>query len=168
MKSYKDDIERIAKFSNEIRKLTLKRLKEVPDGFINWRLNNTAMSFAHLVQHIINVDEIFFNLTTTTTTSKKYTWLLGSEEPHKNVDDTIYTSMLKKLKDYGIKRDTIISSFNDTSINELVFDENGESMSTWWFLMHKVLEHETYHRGQLAAYLKVLKGESSEISRFIE
>ena len=161
MKSYKDDIDQLAQFSNEIRKLTLKRLKEVPDGFINWRLNNTAMSFSHLIQHIINVDEIFFSLTTTT--NKNYLWITGSEEPHKNIDDAIYASMLKKLKNYGVKRDTIISSFNDTSINELVFDQNGESMSIWWFLMHRVLEHETYHRGQLAAYLKVLKGESSEI-----
>ena len=133
----------------------------MPDGFINWRLNNTAMSFAHLVQHIINVDDMFFSLTTTN--NKKYTWILGSEEPHKNVDDALYTSMLKKLKDFGVKRDKIISSFNDTSINELVFDENRESMTTWWFLMHKVLEHEIYHRGQIAAYLKVLKGETSKL-----
>tara|TARA_R110000868_G_scaffold186863_1_gene429369 strand:+ start:518 stop:1003 length:486 start_codon:yes stop_codon:yes gene_type:complete len=161
MKSYKDDIARLAQLSNEIRKLTLKRLKEVPDGFINWRLNNTAMSFSHLIQHIINVDEIFFSLTTTT--NKNYIWIMGFEEPHINVNESNYASMLKKLKNFGVKRDTIISSFNDTSINELVKDENGESMTLWWFLMHKVLEHETYHRGQIATYLKVLKGESSEI-----
>jgi len=161
MKTHENNFEQLTAFSSKIRQLTLKRLEEIPDGFINWRLNNTAMSFAHLIQHIINIDDMFFNLTTTT--NKKYTWILGSEEPHKNVDDTIYTSMLKKLKDYGVKRDTIISSFNEISINELVFDKNGESMTTWWFLMHKVLEHETYHRGQLAAYLKVLKGESIKI-----
>jgi len=151
MKTYENNFEQLAAFSAKIRQLTLKRLEEIPDGFVNWRLNNTAMSFAHLVQHVVNVDDMFFSLTTTT--NKKFTWLLGSEEPHKTIDDTSYTSMLKKLKDYGVKRDKIISSFNDASINELVFDENGESITIWWFLMHKVLEHETYHRGQIAAYL---------------
>jgi uncharacterized damage-inducible protein DinB len=48
-------------------------------------------------------------------------------------------------------------------MNEQIIDENGEKMTFWWFLMHKILEHEVYHRGQVAAYLKVLKGESSEI-----
>lgn len=161
MKSDKNNFEQLAEYSSKIRQLTLKRLKETPDGFINWRLNNTAMSFAHLVQHIIKVDEMFFNLTTTN--NKKFTWTLGSEEPHVNVDETTYASLIKKLQDFGVKRDTIISSFNDTSINELAEDENGESMTIWWFLMHKVLEHETYHRGQIAAYLKVLKGESSKV-----
>ena len=144
-----------------MRKLTLKRLEDVPDGYINWRLNNTAMSFAHLVQHIINVDEIFFSLATTN--CKKYRWILGSEEPYVNVDQATYASMLKKLKDFGVKRDTIITTFNDSLIKMLVCDENGEDVTLWWFLMHKVLEHETYHRGQIAAYLKVLKGESNKI-----
>jgi uncharacterized damage-inducible protein DinB len=150
-------LDQLAALSAEIRRLTLKRLEEIPEGFINWRLNNTAMSFAHLVQHIINVDDMFFNLTTTT--NKKYTWILGTEEPHINLNEENYTSLLKKLKDFGVKRDTIISSFNDTTINELVSNENGEETTVWWFLLHKVLEHETYHRGQIAAYLKVLKGE---------
>lgn len=117
------------------------------------------MSFAHLVQHIINVDEMFFNLTTTN--KKTFTWLLGTEEPHVDIDKAIYKSMLKKLKNYGAKRDKIIRSFNTASVNELVHNNKDEKMTIWWFLMHKVLEHETYHRGQIAAYLKVLKGESS-------
>jgi hypothetical protein len=36
-----ESIQRLAEFSSEIREITLKRLEEVPDGFINWRLNNT-------------------------------------------------------------------------------------------------------------------------------
>jgi uncharacterized damage-inducible protein DinB len=158
MKPHKDDFDRLAGFSNEIRRLTLKRLEEVPEGFINWHLNNTAMSFAHLVQHIVNIDEMFFSLATTS--KRTYKWELASEEPHVNVNETTYASLIKKLKDYKVKRHSIICSFNDTSINDQVTDEQGETMTLWWFLMHKVLEHEVYHRGQLAAYLKVLKGES--------
>ena len=154
-------LDQLVALSSEIRRLTLKRLEEIPEGFINWRLNNTAMSFAHLVQHIINVDEMFFKLTTST--NKTFTWILGTEEPHVNIDEAIYKSMLKKLTDFGAKRDKIIASFNDTSINDLVSNGNSEEMTIWWFLMHKVLEHETYHRGQIAAYLKVLKGESAKV-----
>ena len=150
----------LTSLSSEIRRLTLKRLEEVPKGFINWRLNNTALSFAHLIQHIIDVDHMFFSLATGST--KKYTWILGTEEPHVNVDELTYRSLLKTLTDLGSKRAKIISSFNGTSINELVRDEKGEPMTLWWFLMHNVLEHETYHRGQIAAYLKVLKGEASK------
>lgn len=151
------NLDELAALSSEIRRLTLKRLEEIPEGFINWRLNNTAMSFAHLVKHIIDVDEIFFNLSTTN--KRTFKWSMGSDEPHFAADKTIYKSLLTTLKANGEKRHTIVSEFNNITINELVHDENGKKMTFWWFLLHKVLEHETYHRGQIAAYSKVLKGE---------
>ena len=77
-----------------------------------------------------------------------------------DVDETIYKSLIKTLKANGEKRNSIISEFNDITINDLVRNAKGEEMTFWWFIMHNVLEHETYHRGQIAAYLKVLKGES--------
>lgn len=157
----KDYFDQLAEFSSKIRKLTLKRLEEVPEGFINWRLNNTAMSFVDIIQHLINVDELFFNIITTG--ESRFRWTLGSEEPHLHVDKLTYESMVKKLEEFKIRRDSIIRSFDDAIINKQVIDENEEKMTFWWFLMHKVLEHEVYHRGQVAAYLKVLKGESSEI-----
>jgi len=61
----KNYFDQLAEFSSEIRKLTLKRLEDVPEGFINWRINNTAMSFVDIVQHLINIDELFFNITKT-------------------------------------------------------------------------------------------------------
>ncbi|MDG1729449.1 MAG: DinB family protein [Algibacter sp.] len=153
--------DQLAALSSEIRRLTLKRLEEVPEGFINWRLNNTAMSFAHLVQHIIDVDNIFFSLSTTN--KRTFKWEMGSEEPHFNVDETIYKSLIETLKANGEKRNIIISEFNAITIKDLVRNTKGEEMTFWWFIMHHVLEHETYHRGQIATYLKVLKGESAKI-----
>jgi uncharacterized damage-inducible protein DinB len=32
-------------------------------------------------------------------------------------------------------------------------------MTLWWFIMRNLIEHEVYHRGQMSAYLKLLKGE---------
>tara|TARA_R110002012_G_scaffold160895_1_gene322873 strand:- start:28605 stop:29087 length:483 start_codon:yes stop_codon:yes gene_type:complete len=155
-----NSIDQLVALASEIRRLTIKRLEAVPRGFINWQLNNNAMSFAHLIQHIINVDNLFFNLATSN--NKTFIWVMGSEVPYLNLDEATYNDMLAKLKDYGIKRDAIISSFNDNSINELVSNQDGETITIWWFLMHYVLEHETYHRGQIAAYLKVLQGESTK------
>jgi len=150
----------LAEFSSEIRKLTLKRLDEVPKGFINWRLNNTAMSFADIVQHLINVDELFLNIATTH--EKNFKWTLGSEEPHLHVDEATYEAMLKKLDEFQLKRHSVIRSLKDAAVNEQITDDKGENMTLWWFLMRQVLEHEVYHRGQIAAYLKILKGESTK------
>ncbi|MDB9720450.1 DinB family protein [Winogradskyella sp.] len=153
-------IERLADFSSEIRKITLKRLEELPEGFMNWRLNTTAMSFAHIVQHLINVDELFFNLVTSE--DKQFHWILGSEEPHFTVEPDSYEAMLRKLSTYQQKRHTLIKAFDPIEINTKVSDENQQKMTFWWFIMRKVLEHEIYHRGQIAAYLKILKGESQK------
>jgi uncharacterized damage-inducible protein DinB len=157
----KHELSELAAFSSEIRRLTLKRLEEVPEGFMNWRLNNSAMSFAHLIKHIIDVDEVFFSLSTTN--KRNFKWKMGSEEPHFIVDETKYQSLIKTLKTNGEKRNAIISEFNDITINHSVRNAKGEEMTFWWFIMHNVLEHETYHRGQIAAYLKVLKGEPSKM-----
>ncbi len=157
----KENIQQLAEFSSEIRKLTLKRLEEVPEGFINWRLNNTAISFAHIVQHIINVDELFFELITSR--GKKFQWKLGSEEPHLALNIPTYLAMLEKLKKFQQQRYTVIYSLDNLAMNEEIANEDGKKMTLWWFIMRKVLEHEIYHRGQIAAYLKVLKGESYPI-----
>ena len=156
----KESIERIANFSSEIRKITLKRLEEVPEGFMNWRLNTTAMSFAHIVKHLINVDELFFNLAASE--EPEFHWELGSEEPHFTVESSNYKVMLEKLRNYQQKRHTIISDFDPIKMNTKITDETEHKMTFWWFIMRKVLEHEIYHRGQIAAYLKVLKGESQK------
>lgn len=154
-----ENINRLADFSSEIRNLTLKRLLEVPEEFINWRLNNTAISFANMVQHLTQVDELFFSLAETE--EKEFQWKLGTEEPHTKIDGTTYGRHIKQLEEFGKKRHSIISSFDDLKLNKKITKENGEKITFWWFIMTKILEHEIYHRGQIAAYLKVLKGEAS-------
>ncbi len=153
--------QRLAEFSFEIRKLTLKRLQEIPEGFINWRLNNTAMSFADIVQHLLNVDELLFGLIISK--EKQYQWKLGSEEPHLVVKRPTYDAMVKKLIEFQQERYTVINSLDDSRMDEKIIDENEKKITFWWFIIRQVLEHEIYHRGQLAAYLKVLKGESPEL-----
>ncbi|QXP58308.1 DinB family protein [Olleya sp. HaHaR_3_96] len=150
----------LAAWSLTIRQLTLKRLGKIPNEFINWRLNTSTLSFGHLVQHILDVDELFFNLNTS---ENKFKWILGTNEPHINIDQKTYKKMLEKLKVNNKKRSEIIKAFTQKSINKIIKNENNEELTIWWFLIHNVLEHETYHRGQIAAYLKILKGESTRV-----
>jgi len=125
---------------------------------MNWRLNNTAMSFVDITQHLINVDELLFNMLITK--EKRFQWKLGSEDAHIQVDRLAFEAMVVKLKKFQLKRHNVICDLDDTEMNIEVTEENGKKMTFWWFFMHKLLEHEIYHRGQIAAYLKVLKGES--------
>ena len=152
----------LAEFSSAIRSLTLKRLDEVPKGFINWRLNNTAMSFADIVQHLIQVDKLFMELVQSD--HKKFQWKFGSEEPHIKVSIGTYALMLEKLQKLQHERHHIIEELKKSQLNRQLTNEGGEDMTLHWFLLRKVLEHEIYHRGQIAAYLKVLKGESDRHS----
>lgn len=152
----------LADFSSIIRMSTLKRLENVPDNCINWRLNNTAMSFANLIQHLLNIDKLFFSITTKN--KRKFEWKLGTEEPHLQVDKPTYSLMLKKLKKFQLKRYSIISNLDKSALNKEIIDEKGKKITLWWFIMNKLIEHEIYHRGQISVYLKVLKGESAEIN----
>jgi uncharacterized damage-inducible protein DinB len=144
----------------EIRKITLKRLEVLPEGFMNWRLNTTAMCFAHLVQHLLNVDELFFILVASD--NKEFHWKLGPEEPHFTVEASRYIAMIEKLNAYKQKRHTLIKAFEPLEMNTEVSDKNQYKMTFCWFIMRKVLEHEIYHRAQISAYLKILKGESKK------
>ena len=128
---------------------------------MNWRLNTTAMSFAHMVQHIIDVDELFFGLVTSK--QKDFQWTLGSEEPHFDVKKSVYELKIKQLKTYQQKRYTLICAFDESKMNIELTDKNQHKTTFWWFIMRQILEHEIYHRGQIAAYLKVLKGEATSI-----
>jgi len=154
----KESIERLAAYSSEIRNLTLKRLQEVPEGFMNWRLNNTAMSFAHIVRHLIDLDKLLFRLVNAD--ENRFQWQLGSEEPHFVVEKSNYEAMVKELKELQNKRFTIICALDNSIINKEITDSNNKKTTFWWFIMQNVLEHEIYHRGQIAAYLKVIKGEA--------
>jgi uncharacterized damage-inducible protein DinB len=148
----------IAKLSIVIRERTLKRIQTIPAGFMNWRLNNTALSFAHIIQHLINVDELFLQMMQSD--PKKYVWVMGTDEPHKDYDKESCQTLIAKIKKLQNERAKVIQSLEKSDLNEEVFDEKGEKMTLWWFMMRKLIEHEVYHRGQMSVYLKLLKGES--------
>ena len=46
----------LSKFSIDVRESTLKRLRTVPIGFVNWRPDKDSMSIADIAQHIVDCD----------------------------------------------------------------------------------------------------------------
>jgi uncharacterized damage-inducible protein DinB len=110
------------------------------------------------MQHLINVDELFFEMMQRN--PKQFKWKMGTEEPHTLVDDKTCEEIIINLKSVQNKREQIIRSLSDSDLNQEVIDEKGKKMTLWWFIMDNLIAHEVYHRGQISVYLKILKGES--------
>jgi uncharacterized damage-inducible protein DinB len=147
----------ISKLSRDVRERTVLRLQQIPLGFVNWKLNSTCMSFAEIAAHLVYVDELFLKMMEMP--EKKYAWVLGTDSPHLKVDSETFSHLLIKLRDLQSKREAILENLNESDLIENVRDQNGEDSSLWWFVMDRLIEHEVYHRGQISAYLKLLKGE---------
>jgi uncharacterized damage-inducible protein DinB len=146
----------LSRLSRTIRERTINRLKQLPDGFQNWRLNDTAMSFGDIAQHLINVDNLFLEMIEKE--NKQYVWTLGTDEPHLKIDRETYHRLISELQDIQNKKEEIINGLGELKLKSSVQDDQGEKISLWWFIMRKLFEHEVYHRGQMSAYLKILKG----------
>ena len=72
-------------------------------------------------------------------------------------DRAAFLALLDRLRLLGNKRSKIISGLPDASLETLVFDDRfGAQVSVWWVIVRGNLEHEAHHRGQLAAYLRIL------------
>ncbi|MGY5850133.1 DinB family protein [Salegentibacter sp. F14] len=147
----------LAEFSWEIRDKSLEILERIPEGFINWRLNNNTMSFVHIAKHLVHVDELFLRMMQAG--EKTYKWQMGSKEPHYQVEESEFKEVKERLKSLQKDRHALIQSIDEKVLDEKVTGELGEQSNLWWFIMQKLLEHEAYHRGQLSAYLKFLQGE---------
>lgn len=150
----------IVEFSRTIRDRTIKRLESVPKDFINWRMNNTSLSFAHIAQHLINVDELFIKLVQSS--RKQYKWILGTDEPHHAfIDLHKFKKKIIHLRQLKDDRANMILTLTEKELTEAIKSEEGEEITLGWFILEKIIEHEIYHRGQISAYLKIIKGESS-------
>ncbi|WP_372920336.1 DinB family protein [Salegentibacter sp.] len=147
----------LAEFSWEVRDKSLEILERIPEGFMNWRLNNTAMSFVHIAQHLLKVDELFLEMLSSD--EKTYKWSMGSDEPHYKRDAAEFEDIKSRLKNLQKERHAVIQALDEQTLNEKVSEELGKQTDIWWFIMERLLEHEIYHRGQLSAYLKIIEGE---------
>jgi uncharacterized damage-inducible protein DinB len=69
--------------------------------------------------------------------------------------------LIKDLEDIQIKRRELIMELNDNTINKVIRVERiaGETRMSLLELIYIILDHEAHHRGELSAYLRMIKGD---------
>lgn len=148
------EAKRLAEFSSAVRDSTIKRLSLVPHGSENWRVDEQAMSFADLGQHIVDADEWLFRA------------LEGRKPPPMKGRAGLlaigrrdeYIRLIDDLRRTGESRRALIEGMSSKRFAEMIYDGRfGGEVSAWWVVVRGNLDHEIHHRGQIIAYLRMLK-----------
>ncbi len=148
-----EETARLAEFSRAVRESTIKRLRLVPLGLENWRITPEAMSFSDLAQHLIDADEWLFKKLETKTLEP----MVGKAGFVNVTSRNQYQTLLNQLEQTGEHRAAMLGRLTQSQLREMIFDQRfGQEVSAWWIIIRGNLDHETHHRGQLVAYLKVL------------
>jgi uncharacterized damage-inducible protein DinB len=142
---------RLAEFAEAVRESSLKRLRRVPPGKENWRVSPDAMSFADTARHLINADKWLFRQL-----EKSIPAMKGEAglENIKSRDE--YDALLDELEKTGRQRASFLRGLTDERYSELIFDERFGEVTVWWVIVRSNLDHEIHHRGQIAAYLRMV------------
>jgi uncharacterized damage-inducible protein DinB len=145
---------RLAEFSSAVRGSTIKRLELVPEGRENWRVDEWAMSFADLGQHIVDADEWLFRALK----GRKQSPMKGRAGLLTIANRDEFNHLIDDLKRTGESRRRIIESMSSSDLADMMYDRRfGGEVSAWWVVVRGNLDHEIHHRGQIIAYLRVLK-----------
>jgi uncharacterized damage-inducible protein DinB len=148
---------RLAEFSSAVRGSTIKRLRLVPEGLENWRIDRDAMSFADLGQHIIDADEWLFRALE----GRKQSPLKGKAGLLAVQNRAEFVQLIDDLIRTGERRRNLIGGMSSRRFAEMMYDHRyGTEVSTWWVVVRGNLDHEIHHRGQIIAYLRMLKWSS--------
>jgi len=146
--------ERLVDFSLAVRESTLKRLRSIPPGFENWRISENSMSISEIVHHLIEADLWLFQKVRI----KNLEPIIG-EKGKINVSSRMdYLQLIDKLIGTGRKRIEWIQNMDENDLQEMIYDRRfSKEVTVWWLLFRGNLDHEIHHRGQLAAYLRVIQ-----------
>ena len=143
---------RLAELSAAIRDSTMKRLRRVPPGAENWRPTADSLSFADIAHHLLHADEWLGRKLAEPSLGKM------TAQAHESgpVDSAAFSRLLERLEASGRERATRISGMSAAGLDAMIFDDRfGGDVSTWWVIVRGNLDHETHHRGQLAALLRI-------------
>jgi len=144
----------LTKFSIAVRESTLKRLRAVPAGYENWRLDKDSMSVADLAQHIIDCDHALIEAYQTKSLGPNLG--MAHSVNIKKKDDK--QKLIENLEETKNKRAVFIEGLEQKEYAEIIKAErkSGEEQMTLELLIYKMLDHEIHHRGQLTVYLKMI------------
>lgn len=148
------DGERLASLSRAVRESTLKRLRQVPPDFENWRISTHAMSFADVAHHLVEADHWLFQ-------KLKQPSLQGIDAvagEAGEVDGQGFRRLITELEETGEQRARLLVEMSPPGLAEMIPDDRfGGEVSVWWVIVRGNLDHEAHHRGQIAAYLRALQ-----------
>ncbi len=143
---------RLAQLSDAVRESTITRMLQVPAGFENWRPTEVSLSFADIAQHLVDADNWFFQKLQTPELPSMKGRACSVHLP----DRAAWDDLIKKLSDVGKHRRSLIESLSGSDLSRRIFDDRfGGEVEIWWVIVRGNLDHETHHRGQLAAYLRL-------------
>ena len=150
----KNDFQRLADYSEKVRNSTLKRLINIPAGKENFKVSDISMTVADIAHHLILCDKAYLALLRTRRLEKN----LGKNNNIKINSRDEYDVLIKKLEELKIKRRDFILSLNNENINTKIEVDSLEGIGEedLGSLLYRMLDHETHHRGTLAAYLNII------------
>jgi len=154
------DLERLAKFSDDVRDSTLKRLKLVPGGRENDCFPDGTMSPADIAAHLIQCDEKLFELPRTRFSAKT----LGVAGQRVVRDAHEYARLVASLERLRETRREFILAQDDASLAEPIAFERliGKGEMDLGSILYRTLDHEIHHRGALAVFLRHMEGASNK------
>jgi len=143
----------LGEYSLAVRDSTIKRLRMVREGFEDWRPTSDSMSIGDIAQHLLDADRwLFAKLKDGNLASMK-----GEAGKIRLGNYATYLNLIDQLHVIGEERARIIGRLNDERLQSLCYDDRyGKEVTIWWIIVRGNLDHETHHRGQLAAYLRIL------------
>jgi len=139
--------------SRAVRESTLKRLRQVPQGLETWRVSAGSMGFADIAHHLVASDRWLFQKLTHPSLAS----MVAVAGEAGDVDGRGYHRLLQELEGTGERRAHLLSRMSPSDLAAVIPDDRfGGEVAAWWVVVRGNLDHETHHRGQIAALLRVL------------
>jgi len=144
----------LTEFCRAVRESTIKRLELVPVGYENWKVSPGALSFAEIAKHLMDCDNWLFEKIKNPDIKSIET----ETAIMKFCDRDIYKKLINNLRETLEAKIEFINTLDEDKLNTKICDDRFNSeVSIEWIIMRGNLDHEIHHRGQAAAYLRVLK-----------
>lgn len=151
-----DEGDRLAAFSLAVRESSLKRFRAVPVGYENWRPSPGALSVAEIARHLVVADEWLF----AKLRDPSLRGMVAKAGEDGEMARTAFEEVLTALEASGQRRAAVCAALESSDLAAVLPDDRfGGDVTVWWVIVRGNLDHETHHRGQVAAYLRLLHGQ---------